>query len=490
MLMTGLSIALVFGVSLVALILVTRLGYARGGDDKQSIRNVHSSYTPRVGGIGIFAAMLVALPFVGFIMGGFELPTSEALATYFGIFVAAALLFAVGLADDLFTVSHRWKLMAQIFAAEALVATGTIIPALDFGPLGVLSLGWLAAPFTLVFIVGLINAMNMVDGLDGLAAGLAFVALAACVFMLSRAGDFNFAKSLFLLMVGLVAFLSFNFHPARIFLGDAGSLTIGVLVATGVIHAFQTPAGGVATPAFLLPVFIPILDTLAAMTRRFIAGMSLFEADRDHIHHRIFQRTQSQTKTVLLMWAAAAALGLSAILITRGTASFKVLGTLLTLGSTGFLVWLSDLHVLFNPAYVFGRLRRHRTRNKRLRTGVSKLVARLKEAESMWEVNHMLVNLVSMLGCSSFSIGYETGERGAAQFTWVSSRYGELEPSQVQIDEFPLRQGGEKIGTLRAGWPKEQVGDLFEKRLLTEQLAAALTISYREVALAQDQPAA
>jgi len=424
--------------------------------------------------------MAISVPVLALVLSDFDVIRSGSLLTYLGIIGAAGLLFVVGLIDDFGNLSHRWKFLFQIAAAEILVASGTIIETLDFGALGTVPLGILAVPFTLLFVVGLINAMNFVDGLDGLAAGLSFISLGVCVALLSRAGELNLAKGLFVMMTCLVAFLAFNFHPAKIFLGDAGSLTIGLLVSAGVIHAFQTTGGGIAAPTFLLPVFIPLLDTGTAIVRRFIAGMSLFGADRDHIHHRIYQRTGSQTKTVLLMWSIALALGASALLLVTAESWLFALGVLTALSAISVLFWISGIYVLLNPNHIRERLHRHRNDNKRLRNSLAALVDQLEKSESLWEVNHMLVNTVSMLGCTSFIISFNAG-RGESTFSWMRSDHHQRRPEDIVHDEFPIRSNGEVVGTVRAGWLKEQLDGLFEKRLLTEQLAEDIQATYRYV---------
>ncbi|MDP8225807.1 MAG: MraY family glycosyltransferase [Candidatus Lernaella stagnicola] len=489
MLITGLAIATVFLISLLSLSFVTRVGYALGCADKQTIRNVHTAYTPRVGGIGIAIAMAAAIPVVAFVLSDFDLLRSRNLPVYLGIGTAAVLLFALGVVDDFRHVNHRWKFMFQILAAEIMVGTGTVITAFDFGALGVVHLGWMAAPVTVLFIIGLINAMNLVDGLDGLAAGISFAALAASVFLLSRAGEPNLAKGLFVIMIALVAFIAFNFHPARIFFGDAGSLLIGVCVAAGVIHAFRTSGGGIATPSFLLPVFIPLLDTSTAMARRFIAGMSLFGADRDHIHHRVYQRIGDQAKTVLILWTATSVLSAASVLMLIGHWWTYLLGVLGASAAVGFLVWISGVYVLFSPAYVRDRLLRHRGDNRRLRGTLAKLVTNLEKSESLWEVNHMLLSVVSMLGCSSFNITFTAG-RGESTFSWVRSDHLARVNEELTYDVFPIRHNGQVLGHVQAGWVKSQLDGLFEKRLLTEQLADGLAASSCIVLEQQKQPAA
>lgn len=480
MVITIAAIGIVLFISLAIQYLVIRIGNVRNSLDKQSLRNVHEKYTPRVGGIGIILSFAIGVTVLAFGMNQFTLAPESPVNLYCGILGAALILFLLGIYDDSRNVSYRWKLLLQLLAAELLVGTGTLITSLDFGIFGILNLGVLAVPFTLLFIIGMINATNLVDGLDGLACGIGFFALAVSVFFISRSGDLNLARGFFVLMIAMVGFLAYNFHPAKAFLGDAGSLTLGMFIAVGVIHAFTRPSGGIATPAFILPVFIPLLDTGTSILRRFISGMGLFDADRDHIHHRILQRTNNQLRTVILIWIVSASLGVSSILLMQRQPLFVLIGVLSAALSISYLFYISGIYILFRPRYVLDKLRRDRLHNKRLRLGLHDLIKSLEKQKSLWEVNHLLVNLVSMLGCSSFSINFEN-PRGVSSFSWERSDAKFFSEEHFIKDEFPILHGEREVGRIKAEWLTHEVEDLFEKRLLTEKLAHGIIENYQSI---------
>ena len=281
--------------------------------DRPGLRKVHAHEVPRVGGIAIVGAFLCGLAPLG-------LARWAGLADWFGYtgdprvtvvdpqilaFMGAGIfIFLLGLMDDVFTIRARYKFLGQVVAALAVCNAGIRIDTLavpvlleggvDFGPLS-----W---PITVVWIVGITNAVNLIDGLDGLAAGIGLITTTVVAAISAHFGQLQML-ALAMAMAGATGgFLVFNRNPARIFMGDGGSLFLGFMLATGSV-LFSCTKGtfvGLALPALALGV--PIFDTFFCMLRRFLQRRSPFAPDRNHIHHRMLRRGLTHRATVNLLY--------------------------------------------------------------------------------------------------------------------------------------------------------------------------------------------
>ena len=295
------SLALALAVSTLVLAALVRLAPRAGLlDHPGERRRLHREAVPRVGGLAIFAGLLASLG-VG--------PSLTAAEGY-GL-AGAALLVLVGALDDRYQLGPRVRLLAQVGAGLLLTLGGGVVIT-DLGDLlgnGPLTLGAWAVPFTLVAVVGLINAFNMVDGIDGLAGGIALLALGSLLLFLPPGS--GLALGLVGAMAALVPFLVCNLDlgPARskVFLGDAGSMLLGYLIVWGLIVASQAP-GGLAPVTALWLVAIPLMDTLAVMGRRLRQGRHPFSADRGHLHHYLARLLHSPRGALLLLLALASLL--------------------------------------------------------------------------------------------------------------------------------------------------------------------------------------
>jgi len=254
-------------------------------------RKAHDGHVPLVGGVGVFAAFALA-----------ALLLPQDLGAYRGLFFGMALLLIAGVLDDLHDLRAGRKLLAQVVAALMLVGWGGhVIPDLGGWPLlGTLELGLLAVPFTLLCVVGLVNAVNMMDGVDGLAGGVTLVILAWLVGAAVAAGDGGQAALPGLLAATVVGFLVFNFpHPwrrcASVFMGDAGSLLLGFAVAWFAVDLADAPQDPVPPLTIAWILALPVFDALTLMVRRVHKGQSPMAADREHLHH-IFQRAGFTTR--------------------------------------------------------------------------------------------------------------------------------------------------------------------------------------------------
>jgi UDP-GlcNAc:undecaprenyl-phosphate GlcNAc-1-phosphate transferase len=315
--------AVAAGVTYVMTPLVRRVAVRVGAVVYPDERRVHTAPLPTVGGSAMFVAFLVAMG-VAALLPGFK-AVFKGSTEPLGVIVAAAVIFGVGFLDDLREVSAPAKVAGQVLAACALGLAGVTmfyfrLPFADFIVLSP-DLGFLV---TVLWVVGMANAVNLIDGLDGLAAGV--VAIAAAAFFLyanrlSGAGLLapdNIGPLIAVIACGLgVGFLPHNFHPSKIIMGDAGALLLGLLMASTTITVGGRTADQFSgqTYFFFAPLFIPffilgvpMLDTAFAIVRRAMRRASLSQADKEHLHHRLMRLGHGQRRSVLILWAWTAVL--------------------------------------------------------------------------------------------------------------------------------------------------------------------------------------
>lgn len=301
---------------LVAL-LARRVGWVVEPDE----RRVHTTPTPDVGGLAMFGGFLAALG-VAAVMDRFD-PLFDSSSEVLGVLAAAAVMFVIGLVDDVRELSAPAKVTGTVIAGLVLVWFGVTMFYFRIPFLGVFILGQDWIPLvTVLWLLGMTNAINLIDGLDGLAAGIVAIAGGAFFLYAQRMDDIgvllqpNIGPLVAIIAVGLcLGFLPFNFNPARIFMGDGGALLLGLLmaVATSVVGGRADPDSGQYTPGqtyfFLAPLFIPlfilgvpILDTLFAIVRRARGRQGVATADKGHLHHRLMNLGHGQRRSVLILW--------------------------------------------------------------------------------------------------------------------------------------------------------------------------------------------
>ncbi|MGH2660731.1 MAG: glycosyltransferase family 4 protein [Actinomycetota bacterium] len=315
--------------SFVATPLVRRLSLRLGWIDHPSDRKVHPRPTPSAGGLAIFLGIAVGLGvsrLFSFLSGLFEATSDPDVAL-----IAGAVILALGVLDDTRGVSALGKLAGQVLAAGLLVLLGVQLLYFYFPGQGILVLSPdLAVPLTVLWVVAMVNAVNLIDGLDGLAAGMVAIgALAFFSYMYSARGggaDPSTAALLSAVVAGsALGFLPWNFHPAKIFMGDSGAMLLGLMmgVATisGVGQSTTGPSGGdfaaVAIPIAvpLLVLAVPFIDVLLAIVRRMRKGLGITHADKQHIHHRLLDIGHSHREAVLLMYLWSALISVCALAV-------------------------------------------------------------------------------------------------------------------------------------------------------------------------------
>jgi UDP-GlcNAc:undecaprenyl-phosphate GlcNAc-1-phosphate transferase len=296
---------------------VARAAVSRGWLDRpDGGRKRHPVPVPAVGGVAVLVAFGVALavvPRLRLLSG--EETLSDLLVP---LFLASLMVAGVGLVDDVRGLKPLTKLAGQGAAALLLYAEGFRVEHLSnpFG--GTIDLGVLSLPVTLLWLVGMSNAFNLIDGLDGLAAGLALVSTAGLLAAAVLKGGWDTAGVAAGLAGALLGFLPYNFSPARVFLGDCGSLPVGfILAALAVEHSIEASAA-VAVAVPLLALALPILDVVLALARRVARGRSVFEADHDHIHHRLVDRGLTPRRAVITLYGVAVLFTSLALAIAAG----------------------------------------------------------------------------------------------------------------------------------------------------------------------------
>jgi len=321
--------AVAFGVSYLATPVVRRLVMALGGVDVPEDRKVHREPTPTMGGLAMYLALIASLVTARLLPGLRDL-FRESSEPY-GVAIAATVLVMVGIVDDLRGMRARTKLAGQMLAAGVLVLFGVQVFYFWIPGVGVLSLSSdLAALLTVVWTVALINAVNLIDGLDGLAVGV--TSIAAVTFFIyayqTSEGADTTAELLTIAVAGMgLGFLRHNFNPARIFMGDAGSMLLGVLLASATVSGISRTTepqfidvAGFIVPV-LLPVFvlaIPLADASFAIMRRVREGRPVFHPDKQHIHHWLLDMAGSHRQAVLVMYLWSVMLAAAALVLALG----------------------------------------------------------------------------------------------------------------------------------------------------------------------------
>ncbi|KKB35933.1 glycosyltransferase family 4 protein [Bacillus thermotolerans] len=288
--------------------LVKKMAIAVGAVDKPNYRKVHQRIMPRMGGLAIFFSFMIGVWILQ--------PQSPYNAA---IIIGGLIIIVTGVLDDRFELSAKLKLGGQLLAALVVVVYGGVhmeFITLPFG--GEMEFGFLSVPLTILWIVGITNAINLIDGLDGLAAGVSSIALLTISLMAAMKGDL-YVMSIALLVLGsTLGFLRYNFHPAKIFMGDTGALFLGYIIAVLSLLGFKN----VTVISLIIPIIIlgvPISDTFFAIIRRKLNKQPISAPDKSHLHHCLLRMGYTHKQTVLIIYAIASMFGLAAIIFSMAT---------------------------------------------------------------------------------------------------------------------------------------------------------------------------
>lgn len=298
-------------------------------------RKIHKHITPGMGGLAIFLGAAIGMVYL-----------QPEHVNLMAISLGACIIIVTGILDDKYNIRPIVKLLGQLSAAALLVFSGLIIEKLTIPFIGMVDLGWWGIPITILWVVGITNAINLIDGLDGLATGVSTIGLLS-MFVMSLIDLQLFAAYLSIVLIGAnLGFLYHNFYPAKIYMGDTGSNFLGYMIAViSMLGLFKN----VAILAFVIPIIIlalPIFETVFSIVRRLINKQHVMEADNKHIHYQLLHSGLSHPQTVIVLYAFAFLFGVLAIVFANAP-----LGVTVGVG----LVILILVHILAELAgIVFG----------------------------------------------------------------------------------------------------------------------------------------
>ena len=285
---------------------VKDLAFRVGALDAPNARKVHKKPIPRMGGLAIYAGFVLAV-----------LASMRLSFEVVGLLVGGTLILVLGIVDDLKQLSARKKLLGQIAAAIVLLFFDIRIEWIS-NPFGdMVFLDYLSIPITILWVVGLTNTVNLIDGLDGLAAGVSTIAAVTILFVALQQNFWIVAILTSALAGSALGFLYYNFNPAKIFMGDTGSMFLGYMLAAISVIGTVKSAATIALVVPIVALGLPIMDTAFAIIRRYTNGQPIFKPDKGHLHHRLLAMGLSQKQAVLLMYVISGCLGVSAFLLTE-----------------------------------------------------------------------------------------------------------------------------------------------------------------------------
>jgi UDP-GlcNAc:undecaprenyl-phosphate/decaprenyl-phosphate GlcNAc-1-phosphate transferase len=287
--------------------LIIKIALKLGITDQPNSRKVHVKQTPSMGGLAIYIGFLNCIWFSN-IQNDFLLP----------ILIGTVVIIITGLLDDYLVLSPPLKLTGQIIAAAIVIQSGVVVEFINVPFGSIVYLGWFSVPLTLIWILGITNAINLIDGLDGLAAGVTSIVL--LTISIIALGMFNyFVVMLAIILLGAnLGFLVHNFYPAKIFMGDTGSLFLGFMLSVISLLGFKN----VTLFSLIIPVLIlgvPISDTFFAIIRRAVNKQPLSHPDKSHLHHCLMRIGYSHRQTVIIIYVISTLFGLFAILFSKTT---------------------------------------------------------------------------------------------------------------------------------------------------------------------------
>ncbi|MDE6260974.1 MAG: undecaprenyl/decaprenyl-phosphate alpha-N-acetylglucosaminyl 1-phosphate transferase [Oscillospiraceae bacterium] len=299
-------------------------------------RRMHDHPIPRMGGLAIFFGFVVSM--LLFVPLDMEKK---------GMLLGAVIIVVLGVLDDKYALPAKPKFLVQIIAALIAVLAGNRIEVLSnpniFSSNPVWQLGWLAYPVTVIWIVAITNAVNLIDGLDGLACGVSTISAAtmmviALLVSVSELGELDVAVMMAALVGACIGFLPYNFNPAKIFMGDTGATFLGFIMATVSVEGMFKQYTIISFVVPFLMLGLPIFDVCFAVVRRVSHGQSPMQPDRGHVHHRLIDMGFSQKQAVGVLYVISAILGLSAVVLTAGGAE-KAMIFLLAMGAAAAIAW-------------------------------------------------------------------------------------------------------------------------------------------------------
>lgn len=415
-------------------------------------RRVHTGPVPRLGGpaiaLAFFLPVYALLLWENQLSWQWQAQSSHAAALLLG----GLLIMGIGLWDDIWGLRARYKLLGQILVAVLTYAFGVQIHIITVPFFGDLEMGIFALPVTIFWILGFINALNLIDGVDGLCAGVVFIASVTVFFVAQVSGSPLAGLFAAALAGSMLGFLRFNFNPATIFLGDSGSYFIGYVLATTSIIGAQKSSTAVAVLAPLLAVGLPVMDTLWAILRRASHGRPIFAPDRGHIHHRLLDRGFGTKRVVITLYAISLLFAIGGILTLMGHKWETGLAFLVVLVIM-FSVWrilsrgaktsVPSAEERFLPTIKAGALLKH----------LPTLFEELQRAASLLDIDQALARFAT--DCQLAHLELTCGERPPFEWRAEDSPKEAGREDPLLKSRYALHDEGRPIGSLVVGWRSE-----------------------------------
>lgn len=294
-------------------------------------RRIHDHPIPRMGGLAIFIGFMASM-----------LVFVEMNHPVIGMLVGALIIAVMGAIDDIVALNAWVKLTFQVLAAIVAIRCGVVVDAISnpniLSNVTTINIGWLSIPLTLIWIVGCTNAVNLIDGLDGLAVGVSAISSFTMLVVAMFVAEPTVAIILAALTGACIGFMPYNMNPAKIFMGDVGSQLLGFILASASIMGLFKFHAIITFFVPLLALGVPIFDTAFAFIRRIIHKQSPFHADKKHLHHRLLDLGLSQKQAVAVLYGISAVLGIFAVLM-AGSNTYMRIGCLVLALLIAFLVW-------------------------------------------------------------------------------------------------------------------------------------------------------
>lgn len=428
---------LIFGftTTCAAIPLLKRVAFTFGLVSEPGGRRNHAEPTPLLGGFAVYAPLAaVFIVFLALIaLGKISVP-EPSMEKMVSLFVATTFLLFLGALDDRKKIGWRKKLLGQVFGTALLVMGGHNIEVATVPVIGVVHFGWYGIPLFVFAVVLVTNAINLVDGMDGLAGGICLFAALTYSILGVLKGDLFASTIGFTLTGSLLGFLVFNFPPASVFLGDSGSMMLGFLLGTLAVSSVATHPGQRFGTAFMivvpfLPFGIPLFEVGLSVVRRWIRGQAIFLGDGNHLHHRLIDRMKNPRHTVAIFYVVSAALcGLTLFL----EMEVESMGLRLLGGVAALLIFLGVFASvrLYHVDRLFTTLH-YRKHFKFLGTFLRYVKGRLARAKSFHELIEILQVGVRDLGFDYVEVAY----RGRVIEKWINPRPVHVESPRIVSEE-------------------------------------------------------
>jgi UDP-GlcNAc:undecaprenyl-phosphate GlcNAc-1-phosphate transferase len=420
-------------------LVIRAAGALRLYDSPDGVRRLHASPVPRLGGIAVYlstAIVSTGVFFIGttvFVPGYVIAPHDARMLT--GALVGASLLFLVGLFDDVRGLPPSAKFVAQVTAAVIAYYFGVRLGSVTLGYGAGVPVGVLSAPLVILWIIGVTNAYNFIDGLNGLAGGIAIVACATAAIVGLTLQNIAVVVPAVALGGAMLGFLHYNFPKARVFLGDSGSMSAGFLLAVLLLESVEVPGPSVLVVVPILALFVPLLDVMLAIIRRWLRGVPLSGADARHIHHRLMALGLSQERTSIFLWVLALAMAAFGLLIALTAPYVATSIAMFGLVGLSILVIYGTNLLSYHELVVAGEVLL--TAPGRVRRVISDqilaldLTARIQNARGIDEVSSLLSSTASNFGFLRMELVPEK--------PLPHSSEGEAPPAWAWKLEYPLR---------------------------------------------------